>query len=666
MNKTKVLLFALASMMATACVNDDANLSQSNAEVAKTKIINSAESATKGEIIIYVDEATAEQLEGAECATRSGVTALDAVVTEIGATEIKQVFNMRVNAERKRELNMHRWYTIRFSDEQDLNGAAQLLSELKGVERVQFSVPVSTPKVTATEADLSSVASTRAASLPCNDPGLSKQWHYNNDGTVDFPNAKAGMDINLFSAWEHTKGRSDVIVAIVDEGVCHDHEDLKANFLANEAELNGQTGVDDDGNGYIDDIYGYNFADRSRVSWTKPKDSGHGTHVAGTVAAVNNNGIGVCGVAGGSGKGDGVRIISCQIISNEEAAGPAATAEAIEYAADRGACVLQNSWGFGAGAIANDNAFKNGSTGVELTAIDYFKSKQNHPALKGGIVIFAAGNDGKSVAVYPGAYNNIIAVTAIAPDGLPTYYTCYDRGCNVIAPGGEYDPSWKANGCVLSTVPSNISPTGYGYMQGTSMACPHVSGIAALAISYAMDHGITLTLSELKDIVVSSVRSLDASFSGFKTNVYTGGTINLSSYKNKMGTGLIDAFQALMAVRGTRAIPIPADETVFIDLGKYIGDGNSAIKMLSATISDEVKERLGIETCTLIGGKLKICCTNPGTALVSFKYVAGGQTVGGGQITGGMEAEQEFALVVREGIAIDEGTNSPVAPGGWL
>ena len=665
MNKTKVLLFALASMVATACVSDDVNHSQSNAEMVQSKIINSADSAIKGELIIYVDDATAAQLEGAENATRSGVVALDAILSEIGATEVKPVFNMLVNADLKRARNMHRWYTLTFSEDQNLENAAKLLSEIKEVERVQFDVPVSVPKVTSVEVDPAQFASTRSEALPFNDPGLAKQWHYNNDGTVDFPNARAGADINLFSAWEHTAGRNDVIVAIVDEGVCYEHEDLKDSFLVNEAELNGVAGVDDDGNGYKDDIYGYNFVDNGKVTWTKSKDSGHGTHVAGTVAAVNNNGIGVCGVAGGTGKGDGVRIISCQILSNEQAAGFGATAKAIEYAADRGACVLQNSWGFAAGQIANDNAFKSGQTGVELEAIEYFKSKKNHPALEGGIVIFAAGNDGKSVAVYPGAYNSLISVTAVASDGLPTYYTCYDRGCNVAAPGGEYTSSWDVQGCVLSTMPTNKASTGYAAMQGTSMACPHVSGIAALAISYAMDHGITLTLPELKDIIVSSVHSIDPYLTGFKANP-EGGTLNLSSYKNKMGTGLIDAFQALMAVRGTRCIPIPVGETIYIDVKNYIGDGLSSIKMLGCDISDEAMEALGVEDCKMVGSKLRFACTKPGTALVTLTYVAGGTNVGGGQITGGMETKQEFAFVAREGIKIDEGTNGPITPGGWL
>ncbi len=662
MNKTKVLLLALASMAATACISDDVKISQGEAEGLEMKMVNSSESALKGEMIIYVDEATAAQLENAQNATRSGVTALDATLAELQTAEIVPIFNMDINGDLKRELNMHRWFTVKFPESVDLDVAAQLLSAHQEVERVQFSVPVESSKMQhAAEVAPSQVAPTRASNLPFDDPMLAQQWHYNNDGTVSFPNARAGADINLFAAWEYTAGRPEVIVAVVDEGVCYKHPDLKDSFFVNEAELNGVEGVDDDGNKYVDDIYGYNFADDGPVSWTKAHDSGHGTHVAGTIAAVNNNGIGVCGVAGGSGKGDGVRIISCQIMSDGEATGPAATAQAIQYAADRGACVLQNSWGFKAGQIPNDSAFKSGSTGVELTAINYFKAKKNNPALNGGIVIFAAGNDSMDVANYPGAYNDIISVAAIAPDGLPTYYTCYNRGCNVAAPGGEYHPvTGHKDGCVLSTLPTST----YGAEQGTSMACPHVSGIAALAISYAMDLGITLELKELKDIIVSSVQSIDPYLSGFKQTIE--GSINLGSYNNKMGTGLIDAYQVLMAVRGTRSIPIPWGEEVYIDISKYIGDGKSTIKMLEPTISDEVWEKLGIVECDVIGGKLKICCTNTGTALVKLSYIAGGNTVGGGQITGGMKVEQEFAFIVRKGISVDSGTNLPITPGGWL
>ena len=665
MNKTKVFLLALAGLFAVSCATntvDESATVDANTMVAK-KFVNTSDDAAQGELIIYVDDEAAERMLAAECATRSG-SAIDAIAAEIGATEIKPVFNLNINGDVKRARGMHRWFTVVFPESVDLEFAAQSLAAEESVERVQFATKIIAPTSKITEVDPSQFAQTRSEELPYDDPMLSKQWHYRNLGLSEtYPNAKAGADVNLFPAWEITAGRNDVIVAVVDEGVCYTHADLKDNMWVNEAEANGTEGVDDDNNGYVDDVHGYNFAHNGRVTWTRSGDQGHGTHVAGTVAAVNNNGIGVSGVAGGTGNGDGVRIMSCQILSGGKDAGAGGTAKAVEYAADMGACILQNSWGFEAGQIANDSQFANGTTGVELEAFHYFMETKNSPALEGGIIIFAAGNDGKAVAGYPAAYNELIAVTAIAPDGLPTYYTCYDRGCNVAAPGGEYAPTtWAEPGCVLSTLPNDK----YGYSQGTSMACPHVSGIAALAISYALDNNIVLTLPELKDIIVSSVNNLNPYLTGFKTNV-AGGTLNLASYNNKMGTGLIDAYRVLMAVRGTKCIPIPVGDEVMINISSYIGDGtNDKIKMLESEISEEAIEALGIENIKWMGGKLMLTCTKPGTALVTLKYVAGGTNVGGGQITGGMATEQEFAFVAREGVTYDEGTLEPNNPGGWL
>ena len=662
MIKTKFLVVATALTLAAACVQDpEMDAVKQTEQSAESKLVNSSEGAVNGELLLYVDDATAQAWTTAAEATRCGNSALDQVASELGAESIEPLFNMSINAEKKIARGMHRWFIVKFDKQMNIESAATKYAEMSQISRVQFNTTINRPEVTAVPAH--EVAMTRAAGGSFNDPMLYKQWHYINDATVAFQNAKAGEDIGAEGAWKYTTGNPEVIVAVVDEGVKYSHPDLVANMWVNPNEI-ADNGKDDDDNGYVDDIYGINaVTNTAEISWAKAGDTGHGTHVAGTVAAVNNNGIGVCGVAGGTGKGDGVRIISCQIISDGEAAGPGPTAKAIEYAADRGACVLQNSWGFGSGQIANDQAFKSGTTSVELTAIDYFKAKQNHPALEGGIVIFAAGNDGQPVAVYPGAYNNLISVTAVSPDGLPTYYTCYDRGCNVAATGGQYTPgNWDVAGCVLSTIPK-----GYGYMQGTSMACPHVSGIAALAISYAMDNGITLTLPELKDIIVSSVHSLDPYLTGFKTNP-EGGTLNLSSYKGKMGTGLIDAYQVLMAVRGTKCIPVPVGETVYLEISDYIGDGKSTIKLIKdgTTMSDEAKETLGVDSFMIMGNKVVLTCTKPGTAPIKFSYVAGGSTVGGGQITGGMATEQEFMLVAREGIAINEGTNAPITPGGWL
>ena len=666
MNKTKIFLLALAGLFVSSCATDTVDNPQAPQEtIASMKVLNTSENAVDGELIVYLDEQLADQL--LQGTTRSTLTAFDMAVEELCVESVEPVFNLIVNEDQKRELGMHRWFTVKLPEQTDLDNAAHRIAEAKEVERVEFATRVGKPETQIMEANAANYVATRSESLPYNDEFLGAQWHYNNDGNVNYPKAKAGADVNLFSAWEITSGRPDVIVAVVDEGVCHTHVDIEPNMCVNEAEATGAEGVDDDGNGYVDDIYGYNFVDNGRITWTRRGDSGHGTHVAGTVAAVSNNGIGVAGVAGGSGNGDGVRLISCQIISNGEAAGVNATAKAIEYAADRGACILQNSWGFQAAAIANDANFENGSTGVELVAMRYFMQKENCPALKGGLIIFAAGNDGKAVAGYPAAYNELIAVTAIAPDGLPTYYTCYDRGCNIAAPGGEYfwisQGSTGQDGCVMSTLPGDK----YGLSQGTSMACPHVSGVAALAVSYALDLGKTFTLQQMKSILLTSVNDVNAGLSGTKSHYESRGVFNLASYKNKMGTGIIDAYQVLMGVRGTRCIPVPVGEQVIIDINNYIGDGKQTVKMLDEyIISDEDVERLGIIDVKTMGGKLILTCTKPGSAMLTLTYVAGGTFVGGGQITGGLKAQHEFALIARPGVKVDSGTGAPIAPGGWL
>ena len=656
-----------------SCATD--TVDQAGSATAETaamrKFVNTPEKAVQGELIIYVDDATARQIEASEVATRSGVTALDAVAVEIGAEQLKPVFNLKVNADRKRELGMHRWYTMTFSEDADLEAAATALASLSEVERVQFSTRIEVPKTEAVEVDPAMFAATRAAEMPFNDPMLNQQWHYNNDGTVDFPNAKAGADVNLFEAWKLTTGRPDVIVAVVDEGVCHEHEDLNANMHVNEAEANGTTGVDDDKNGYVDDIYGYNFVNGGKITWTRSGDSGHGTHVAGTVAAVNNNGIGVAGVAGGSGNGDGVRIMSIQIFDGVDNTGLEQNARGITYAADMGASVLQNSWGYPSDpARMNDSVYEQ-AYGVEYTALKYFQSKNNCPAMQGGVVIFAAGNEAKAGADYPGAYNEFLCVTAYGPDGLPTSYTNYNTGCNVAAPGGDFaykDYDYKYDGCVLSTLPSETIDTytgqpygtSYGYMQGTSMACPHVSGIAALVLSYAMENGITLTNNELYDILASSVRNIDDQLTGSKY-IYPGyeayGQMNLSTYKGKMGTGKLDALMAIMNVRGAQCVNAVVGKELELNIPSLIGTGDIKVKAYNSyDISEETKQRLGIEKVEFFSTSLYLTCKNAGIGTITVKYIAGGDKVGGGSNTGGKLIEKEVVIVARE--ANDNG--------GWL
>ena len=143
--------------------------------------------------------------------------------------------------------------------------------------------------------------------------------------------------------------------------------------------------------------------------------------------------------------------------------------------------------------IKSDGTYKRECL-AEYDALKYFEASKNNPVLDGGVAIFAAGNDATNYSAYPGALSDVISVSSFGPDYLPAYYTNYGPGCNIAAPGGEaYLNPWTSfKGMVLSTLPSELNDgSDYGYMQGTSMACPHVSGIAALGLSYAKKLGKT-------------------------------------------------------------------------------------------------------------------------------------------------------------------------------
>ena len=646
---------------------------QTAGTIAK-KIVNSPEKAAKGELILFVSEELADAWSNAEVTTRSGMENIDAVAMEFDAEAIRPVFNMNINGDKKRAYDLHRWFVVEFNDEADVETVAKKYAANKEISRVQYATLLARPAVKAFPAN--EVVATRAESdLPFDDPMLEAQWHYRNEGyKAIYETAKEGEDINVFPAWEHTAGSNQVIVAVVDEGVKYNHPDLAANMWVNKAELNGATGKDDDGNGVIDDIHGYNCIKRNgNITWDIGRwengdwngDVGHGTHVAGTVAAVNNNGIGVCGVAGGSGNGDGVRIMSIQIFDGYSNSNLANTAKGIEYAADNGASILQNSWGYPLrnGATMTDADYEN-SYAVELAAIRYFVNTSNCPAMDGSVAIFAAGNDGKASANYPGAHNEFISVTAVGPDGLPTTYTNYKYGCNVAAPGGDIDYSrsgdYKLDGCILSTLPAEsmdategkVYGADYGYMQGTSMACPHVSGIAALVLSYAVENGIHITNDKLYDIITSSVRNIDDSLKGSKYLYPTHpsvGSMGLDSYRGAMGTGKIDALMAIMSVRGAHCVPAIVGKELELKITDLVGNGDISVKAYNDyEISEDTKQRLGINKIEFFSTSVYLTCTKPGIGVITVKYIAGGDKVGGGNTTGGKLMEKEIVIVARE------------------
>lgn len=219
----------------------------------------------------------------------TGVARLDAATREIKAYSIRPMLPPNPKfAKQRAEYGLDRWYVIDFDENVSVDQARKILASTPGVELSEEIVPMQLKEGNGFARRLASASpkASSGVSYMFNDPRLPDQWHYQNYGNLS--TSVAGADINLFEAWKTETGSSKVVVAIIDGGVDYQHEDLAANMCVNLEELNGTPGVDDDGNGFVDDIYGYNFCTNSGDVYPH----NHGTHVAGTVAAVNNNEIG--------------------------------------------------------------------------------------------------------------------------------------------------------------------------------------------------------------------------------------------------------------------------------------------------------------------------------------------------------------------------------------
>ncbi|MDD1729216.1 MAG: S8 family serine peptidase [Methanospirillum sp.] len=321
-----------------------------------------------------------------------------------------------------------------------------------------------------------------------NDPRFIEQWALDNTGQ---DGGTSGADIHVIPAWAQTTGSDSVVVAVIDTGVDYNHPDLAGNIWTNPGETPGN-GVDDDGNGYIDDVHGWNFVTNSNDPMD---DNGHGTHCAGVIGAVGNNGIGISGI------NQKVKIMPLKILGKDGNGDMAGILKAIAYARSMGANVISCSWG--------------GTTRSE--ALGDAIAQTSVP------VICAAGNSGVNTDVipqYPSGFDSpqIISVAASdASDGIPNYSNYGTSSVDVAAPG-----DW-----ILSTYPTSL---GYDYikMKGTSMATPQVSGLAALILS--VNPG--LSADQIKQLIVNNVD-------------------NKPAFTGKIGSGgRIDAEKTLTAARG--------------------------------------------------------------------------------------------------------------------
>lgn len=447
----------------------------------------------------------------------TGIQSMDAIHLRYQVRGMKRVFRPGGSFEAKhRRYGLHLWYQVSVDS---TVSTASVVSAYRSLPGINISEPVYKKTSNLLNENLlqDSIPNSGPGTLPraTNDLLFPRQWHFNNTGDYTHP---PGIDIDLLCAWELATGNSNIVVAVVDGGIQTTHPDLAANMWRNPKEI-PLNKIDDDGNGYIDDFHGYNFAyDRGPID-----PSYHGTHVAGILAATTNNGIGLAGVAGGSGAGDGARLMSCAVFSESGASG--GLAEAYVYSADHGAIISQNSWGYWQPNVIEQ---------VVLDGIDYFiaeagRNESGHQvaAMNGGIVVFAAGNGNSFDAWYPAFYEPTVAVAATTRSDEKASYSNYGEWIDIAAPGGDGEQYW--NEWIYSTVPAN----NYNYLRGTSMACPQVSGVAALIISKFGGPGFTPDM--LREKLFNGAESIEE---------------KNPTFQGMLGSGRLNAYGALISNKG--------------------------------------------------------------------------------------------------------------------
>jgi subtilisin family serine protease len=473
----------------------------------------------KGVVIFKLKVFPVMDAKGLSC----GVTRVDAVLQQQGLDEIKMIYPHKRQAKAKAEQDLSKICQARVSEAADIKA---LCAQLKNTGQVEYAEP----------------RYGRQPKFTPNDPGLGSQWFL--------------TAIQAASAWDISQGDTTVTVGIVDCGVQTAHPDLAANLWYNpgEAGADSNDGVDNDGNGFVDDYRGWDFAgpDLANLSPAGDNDpnptasnNDHGTHVAGDASAVTNNGVGVAGI----GYNCKVMAVKCSYDNDTRADGSGFIwfgYEGIVYAADNGADIVNCSWGGG------------GFSQYEQDIINYANAQ-------GSLVVCAAGNDNVATPHYPSACENAFSVAATASGDVKSSFSNYGTTVDISSPGSS----------IYSTCYSNT----YASWNGTSMASPVAAGVAALVKSYYPSH----TNAMLATLLMHSADNIDAQNPGYigmlgagRVNAYKALTTSITSWTRYYSSRVID---------GNNNIP-QAGETVNLSLALRNGWADAASVTALVSSSD--------------------------------------------------------------------------------
>ncbi len=370
------------------------------------------------------------------------------------------------------DANLQRIYKVYFTNSTMVD---EMMRELNALNYIEYAEKVPIMKTFLTP----------------NDPSYSSQWFL--------------TTINAPAAWGVFSGTTNITVAIVDNAIQITHPDIAANKWINPGEIPGN-GIDDDGNGFIDDINGWDVADDDNNPNPPNSSFNHGTHCAGDASGVTNNGTGIASI------GWGLRIIAVKATPDAGNSGSIyAGYDGILYAARVKAKVISCSWG-GTGSAASEQSVINYAWG------------------RGCIVVCAAGNDNNSTLHYPAAYNNVFCVASTGSTDVRSSFSCYGTWVDISSPGEN----------IYSTIPNNT----YGNMSGTSMATPITAGLCGLILA--------------KNPYMSPQAVLNC-ITSTAANIYT--VSGNASYSGKLGAGRIDAYAALLCAQSSTANPPVANFT---------------------------------------------------------------------------------------------------------